>query len=216
MCDEQKGRNLKTIITIQHTESLQHINGMVGSWTDWELTDSGKKCAENIGRNLSAELDGRSCKIYSSDLTRTKQTAEPLCKRLGLSAEYRSELREQNLGEAVGKSKEWARARVNKNPGIDGRKYTGAETLRELWSRLSIVYSEMMTAPQETIVVVSHGGALELFHAMAAGLEIESVEKLTFHASPGGVSKICVDSAGKRIFRAFSDMSYSVASCERS
>jgi len=32
---------MKTIITIQHTQSVHHTNGMVGSWTDWELSDLG-------------------------------------------------------------------------------------------------------------------------------------------------------------------------------
>lgn len=27
----------KYIITIQHTQSIHHTNGMVGSWTDWDL-----------------------------------------------------------------------------------------------------------------------------------------------------------------------------------
>lgn len=29
---------MKTIITIQHTQSVHHTNAMVGSWTDWELS----------------------------------------------------------------------------------------------------------------------------------------------------------------------------------
>ncbi len=32
---------MKTIITIQHTQSVHHTNGMVGSWTDWELSELG-------------------------------------------------------------------------------------------------------------------------------------------------------------------------------
>ena len=32
---------MKSIITIQHTQSVHHTNGMVGSWTDWELTELG-------------------------------------------------------------------------------------------------------------------------------------------------------------------------------
>ena len=32
---------MKTIITIQHTQSIHHTNGMVGSWTDWELSEKG-------------------------------------------------------------------------------------------------------------------------------------------------------------------------------
>ena len=34
---------MKNIITVQHTQSVHHTNGMVGSWTDWELTETGKQ-----------------------------------------------------------------------------------------------------------------------------------------------------------------------------
>lgn len=44
---------MKNIITIQHTQSIHHTNGMVGSWTDWELSDLGKEQAECIGKKLS-------------------------------------------------------------------------------------------------------------------------------------------------------------------
>ncbi len=38
---------MKTIITIQHTQSIHHTNGMVGSWTDWELSELGKHMGIN-------------------------------------------------------------------------------------------------------------------------------------------------------------------------
>ena len=38
---------LKNIITIQHLESIHHTNGMIGSWTDWELSEKGIEQAEN-------------------------------------------------------------------------------------------------------------------------------------------------------------------------
>jgi probable phosphoglycerate mutase len=78
---------MKTVITIQHTQTVHHNNCMVGSWTDWELTDLGKERAENIGKLLSGEIGEKPCKIYCSDLTRTKQTVEPLARYLGLTAE---------------------------------------------------------------------------------------------------------------------------------
>ena len=34
---------MKTIFTVQHTQSEHHTNGMVGSWTDWNLTELGKQ-----------------------------------------------------------------------------------------------------------------------------------------------------------------------------
>ena len=36
---------MKRIYTVQHTQSEHHTNGMVGSWTDWNLTVLGKQQA---------------------------------------------------------------------------------------------------------------------------------------------------------------------------
>lgn len=47
---------MKRIITVQHTESIHHINGMVGFWTDWELTDKGKEDAKKIALHLKEEI----------------------------------------------------------------------------------------------------------------------------------------------------------------
>lgn len=43
---------MKNIITIQHTQSIHHTNGMVGSWTDWELSALGVQQANRIGEKL--------------------------------------------------------------------------------------------------------------------------------------------------------------------
>lgn len=67
---------MKTVITIQHTQSIHHTNGMIGSWTDWDLSETGRKQAECIGKKLSKELEGKNFVMYSSDLKRAKQTAE--------------------------------------------------------------------------------------------------------------------------------------------
>ena len=82
---------MKTIITIQHTQSVHHINGMVGSWTDWELSDLGIQQANRIGEKLKVELAEKKFVMYSSDLLRAKQTAEAVGKHLGLTPILRSE-----------------------------------------------------------------------------------------------------------------------------
>ena len=46
---------MKTIITIQHTESIHHTNGMVGSWPDWDLSELGKEQAWRIGEKMAKE-----------------------------------------------------------------------------------------------------------------------------------------------------------------
>lgn len=67
---------MKTIITIQHTQSVHHTNGMVGSWTDWELTELGVKHAKNIGEKLKSELAGKEFVMYSSDKTNSRECRE--------------------------------------------------------------------------------------------------------------------------------------------
>ena len=88
-------KNMKTIITIQHTQAVHHTNGMVGSWTDWKLTEEGINQAKNIGEKLKRELTGKEFVIYSSDLLRAKQTAENVGNCLGVTPVLRSELRER-------------------------------------------------------------------------------------------------------------------------
>ena len=67
---------MKQIITIQHTQSIHHTNGMVGSWTDWDLSELGIEQAEKIGQKLAKQLSGYKIVMYASDLLRAKHTAE--------------------------------------------------------------------------------------------------------------------------------------------
>ena len=98
---------MKQIITIQHTQSIHHTNGMVGSWTDWDLSESGIEQAERIGQKLAKQLSGHKIVMYASDLLRAKHTAEIVAKHMGITPNIRTELRERNLGKCVGKSVQW-------------------------------------------------------------------------------------------------------------
>ena len=99
---------MKNIITIQHTQAEHHITNMIGGNTDWPLTETGRNHAHNIGKNIR-KLINESTVIFSSDLLRAKQTTDIINSCLNLAVFYRQELREINVGEAKGKSKEWAR-----------------------------------------------------------------------------------------------------------
>ena len=67
---------MRNIIKIQHTQSEQHTNKMIGSLGGWSLTEFGIKQAHSIGKNLADEYKNQEFVIYSSDLPRAKQTAE--------------------------------------------------------------------------------------------------------------------------------------------
>ena len=69
---------MKTILTVQHTESEYHINGCIGAWQDWSLTDRGKEQAFRIGEWLKGETGGRTFRMYVSPQLRARQTAEEI------------------------------------------------------------------------------------------------------------------------------------------
>lgn len=199
---------MKTIITIQHTQSLHHTNGMVGSWTDWELSDFGKEQAENIGKNLAEELSEKYV-IYSSDLLRAKHTAEIVGRHLGVEPIFKTELRERNLGEAVGHPVRWLREHMEKpERTVDDRLFPSAESRREEWNRLKPFFDEITSNEEEYIIIVSHGDLLSVFNAMWLGLSVESLEKSELFGVSGGVSFLFENSEGKRFIKKMSDTSY--------
>lgn len=200
---------MKTIITIQHTQSIHHINGMVGSWTDWDLSELGKLQAESIGKKLSNELQGRSFVMYSSDLARAKQTAEIVGKHLNITPTLRQELRERNLGKCVGKSVQWLKENVEcQEKTIDDRLFSDAESRRDEWNRLFPFFVEIISNEEENIIIVSHGDLLSVFNTMWLGLSVESLNDFELFGFAGGVSHLLQNNDGKRFIKRMSDMSY--------
>lgn len=200
---------MRTIITIQHTQSVHHTNGMVGSWTDWELSELGVTQAKKIGENLKAELAGKNFVLYSSDLLRARQTAENIGSYLGLTPIVRTELRERNLGKCCGKSVQWLRENMEKQEEtIDDRMFSDAESRRDEWNRLKPFFDELMAGGAENIILVSHGDLLSVFHIMFLGLDIETINTCEIWGLPGGVSYMFENNEGKRFIKRISDMSY--------
>jgi broad specificity phosphatase PhoE len=199
---------MKNVITIQHTQAVHHNNGMVGSWTDWELTALGKEQAENIGKKLSTELKGVSCKIYSSDLTRAKQTADPIAQYLAVAIDYREELRELNLGCACGKTRKWMHENEKPIHTSDDRPFPDAEPGRDVWDRLSVFCHEIMKSADENIILVSHGFTLGFWPSVWLNLGLDSLGKSEFVGVSGGVSFMRATDDGKRLVLRWNDTSY--------
>ena len=200
---------MKHIITVQHTQSVHHTNGMVGSWTDWDLTDLGKVQANNIGKKLNDELKNKAVIMYSSDLKRARQTADEIAKYIGVEPILRKELRERNLGKCCGKSVQWLRENIEcPQKTVYDRPFSDAESRKDAWDRLYPFFEEVMTSDEENIIIVSHGDLLSIWNAMYMGLTVESYYKVDIHGPAGGVSHMIVTDEGKHLIRHISDMSY--------
>lgn len=200
---------MKHIITVQHTQSVHHTNGMVGSWTDWDLTPLGRSQADRIGKKLKDELEGKDVLIYSSDLKRAAQTAEEISKYLGKEPVFRQELRERNLGKCCGKSVQWLRENIEcEEKTVDDRLFSDGESRRDCWNRLRPFYEDVMASDEEIIIIVSHGDLLSLWNAMCLGLSVESFYDADIHGPAGGVSHFYIGEDGKHKVRHINDMSY--------
>jgi len=200
---------MKHIITVQHTQSVHHTNGMVGSWTDWDLTDLGKIQANNIGKKLNDELKNKEVIMYSSDLKRARQTADEIAKHLGVEPILRKELRERNLGKCCGKSVQWLRENVEcPQKTVYDRPFSDAESRKDAWDRLYPFFEEVMSSDDENIIIVSHGDLLSIWNAMYLGLTVESYYQIDIHGLAGGVSHMIVGDDGKHRIKHISDMSY--------
>ena len=203
---------MKTIIVIQHTQSIHHTNGMVGAWTDWELTELGRKQAANISSALSNELAEKEYVIFSSDLKRAMQTADPLSAHVKMKPFLRRELREINEGEATGKSRQWYNE--NKATNTYGTMYSeykafpGSESYLDLWNRIKPFMAEVINCEYNNIIIVSHGITLHMFFSMWMGLEFENLKNYGTWALAGGVSKLILEDDGKREIQFLNNLSY--------
>lgn len=200
---------MKQVITIQHTQSIHHTNGMVGSWTDWDLTDLGVEQAERIGQKLAKQLSGRKIAMYASDLARAKHTAEIVAKHLGITPVIRPELRERNLGKCVGQSVQWLRENMEvQEKSIDDRMFSDAESRRDEWNRLKPLFDEIMASEEECVVVVSHGDLLSVWNTMFLGMDVDTLNQFELFGTAGGVSFMFQNDEGKRFIKKMSDLSY--------
>ena len=200
---------MKQIITIQHTQSIHHTNGMVGSWTDWDLSELGVQQADTIGKNLVGFIGDKKFVMYASDLLRAKHTAELVGNHLGLKAVLRSELRERNLGRCCGKSVQWLRENLEmQEKTIDDRLFSDAESRRDEWNRLKPFFEEIMGNDEQYIIIVSHGDLLSVFNAMFLGLDVEALNRSELFGVAGGVSVMFENDDGKRFVKRMGDLSF--------
>lgn len=192
----------KTIIMVQHTQSQHHVNGMIGAWGDWELTQLGKSQAYEVGKWLLREGCDKGYVMYTSDLKRALQTAAEINKTLCLRLVETDAIREVNAGRGNGQSREWYNA--NKRPEEEGyhpdyKPFEDAESDRDLWNRLYPFFRQIISGPEEKILIVSHGTALSFLQSMLMGDSFRDIARRRFNGSGGSVSKIVLEPEGRAV-----------------
>jgi 2,3-bisphosphoglycerate-dependent phosphoglycerate mutase len=157
---------------VRHGETAWNAEGRIQGQLDIPLSETGVAQARALAAVLAAE---RFDAIYSSDLARVRQTAEPAARRLGLEVRLDARLRERHYGvfetltyvEARERyPAEYARFR-DKDPEFD---FVSGESLKHFAERsLACVAALIARHAGERLLVFTHGGVLEMVYRHATG-----------------------------------------------
>ncbi|KAF8055827.1 phosphoglycerate mutase-like protein 4 [Scenedesmus sp. PABB004] len=140
------------------------------------LNALGRGQAGVVAAELARRFAGGVDAVWSSDLRRAVETAEPIAAALGVAVQTHAGLRERHLGDLQGltyaeaPSAQPAAWEALQAPGGAARILGGGESLDDLRARLRATLLHIAAAhPGGRVVVVSHGGALHAAHAVARG-----------------------------------------------
>ena len=200
---------MKEFIIVQHCQSEQHVNGMVGSWTDWPLTELGKRQANEIGVWLAERLPQEEpMDFVSSDLMRTAQTAQIVAGHMKLPVRYDKQLRELHYGDALGKSLQWymehkAPAESAASP-VDYKPFPNAESQREIYARAEAFWASYLPTAGRWNIISSHGAMVEALVFSFLRLGADAMAGGGIQGEAGGVTFL-EENNGRRFMRAFAD-----------
>ncbi|MEO3756172.1 histidine phosphatase family protein [Streptomyces sp. B6B3] len=190
---------MRTVYVVTHPEATHHVEGVVGGWHHSRLTPVGVRAAASIARALRERIpDGAEVELFSSDLRRTRETADEVAELLGVKPILDRRLREKSFGEAEGRPQEWLDGRYVPPPAVGDRMgydqgVPGAETYAALARRVYAAMDEIVRRPCEHQIVVTHGFAMTYVVACWIGMPLESLDYVVFHARSGSITTLHED-----------------------
>jgi probable phosphoglycerate mutase len=180
---------MRNLFLVTHAQSIHHVEKKVGGWYDTDLTEKGKADAHAIAEGLFTSIGHEEVEIFSSDLKRAVQTANPIGRRFGVPVAQTRELREISYGVAEGKPQAWLDARYTPAPDsnrLDHRgSIEGAESRRDVANRIYPFMDALTARGCDTQVVITHGFTLSLVIAAWMNVPIDACG-FVYYAAPSG------------------------------
>ncbi len=196
-----------TIAFVRHGQTPTTGKVLPGRARGLHLADQGKAQAQAAADRLAKY--GKVAAIYASPLERTRETAAPIGKALGLPVTVERGLLECDFGSWTGrdlkdlyKLPEWKQ--VQHNPSQF--RFPEGESFLEMQARASDAVSRIVAAhPGEVVVCVSHADPIKVVVADAMGSHLDHFQRfgvspcsITIIAySPAGPNVLCVNSTDK-------------------
>jgi broad specificity phosphatase PhoE len=181
---------------VTHPAADHHDADLVGGWYDSHLTSAGRDAAAAIAAELAhrTATSGRPVRLTTSDLARCAETAAIIGERLGVEPVSDARLREISFGEAEGRPSAWLDERQVPAPDDDRLDHrgpvAGAETRRDVATRVAACVRQLMADDEHDHVVVTHGFAQTFVVTTWLQLPVDAVGFVAFATRPGAISHL--------------------------
>jgi broad specificity phosphatase PhoE len=197
------------VLLIRHGQSQGNAERRFGGHSPTPLSGLGHRQAEATARALAGE---RVTAVYSSDLLRAVQTAEPLARATGLEIRQTSALRERSVGLLEGLTfEEAAAAHPDEYAALLRRDFehvlAGGESYRQLLDRAAAYLDRAAERHRGgTVALFSHTGTICILalHLMGA-LDAPHLKPVWLSSSNCGVTRFSIEHGGLIRIKALND-----------
>lgn len=161
------------LILLRHGETDWNRELRFQGHVDVGLNAIGLEQARRLAGRLAGEKAHR---IYASDLLRAQQTAHPVARQLGMGSVTDPALREQSFGRVDGMrvediQKQHPEAWAAWLQFHEDYAMPGGESIRQFHTRVMDAVNRLVAAHRgETLVIVTHGGVLDMIYRTARSL----------------------------------------------
>ncbi|MDR6212920.1 histidine phosphatase family protein [Paracidovorax wautersii] len=165
------------IIAIRHGETAWNVDTRIQGHLDIPLNDTGLWQAQQVGQALAGEPVAA---VYTSDLQRARVTAQAVADSTGAPLVLEPGLRERSFGQLQGRTfaeietqlPEEARRWRQRDPHFEPE---GGESLIVFRERITRITDQLVQRhPGELVVLVAHGGVLDVLYRAATGQELQA------------------------------------------
>ncbi len=195
------------VLLVRHGTTPTTGKMLPGQAAGLHLSDKGRAQAAAAAERIAA-LTKKPAAVYASPLERTRETATPIARALGLRVRTAAGLVEVDVGDwteqplkRLYRAREWPN--VHRWPA--GFRFPGGESFAEMSVRsMDAVLALVADHPGQTIVAVSHADPIKAIVAAAAGMPLDLLQRLVISPcsisallfTAGGPVVLCVNSTG--------------------
>lgn len=169
--------HITRILAIRHGETAWNRDTRIQGHTDIDLNAHGRWQAGRLAQALQEEPIAA---FYASDLSRARETAEAVARHHGARVQTLHGLRERSFGRFEGQT--WAELEARfPVEALAWRKRVpdfappGGESLLQLHDRVVSTVEQLASRhPGQQVLLVAHGGVLDILYRAATRLELQA------------------------------------------